>query len=194
MTDEAFRLTALDVRRYDFDTALRGYEKTRVDQFKEQVAQEIERLTRANQDLDQKARNFHEQLRAFRERDRALNDALISAQQLREETREAAQREADLVKREAQIEAERIVRQAREDAHREIERLRGEVRRLEEEISSLDRAHRTYVAQLRLQAERQLAEIAASEASSLPPVTRPRIGDGSAPAVPPSAPTTDTTE
>jgi DivIVA domain-containing protein len=179
MTDETFRLTALDVRRYDFATAIRGYEKTRVDQFREQVAEEIERLTRANQDLDQKARNFHEQLRAFRERDRALNEALISAQQLREEARESAQRDAELVKREAQLEAERIVRQAREDAQREMDRLRGEVRRLEDEIASLDRAHRTYVAQLRLQAERQLAEIAASEANTLPPVARlQRLGEG----------------
>ena len=202
MTDEAFRLTALDVRRYDFETALRGYEKTRVDQFKEQVAAELERLTRANQELDQKARNFHEQLRAFRERDRALNDALISAQQLREETREAAQREADIVRREAQLEAERIVRAAREDAQREHDRLRGEIRRLEDEIASLDRTHRTYIAQLRLQAERQLAEIAASEAGSLPPVARrERLGDGGVPnalgshAPPaPAAATDDTTE
>jgi DivIVA domain-containing protein len=179
MSDETFRLTALDVRRYDFGTALRGYDRTRVDQFKEQVATELERLTRANQELDQKARNFVEQLRAFRDRDRALNDALISAQQLREETREAAQREADLIRREAQLEAERVVHEAQHEAQREVERLRGEIRRLEEEIASLDRAHRTYVAQLRLQAERQLAEIAASEASTLPPVVRrERLGDG----------------
>src|SRR5213082_394247 len=102
MTDETFRLTALDVRRYDFGTAWRGYDKTRVEQFREQAAAEIERLTRANQELDEKARNFLEQLRAFRERDRALNEALISAQKLREETQEAALREADLVRREAQ--------------------------------------------------------------------------------------------
>ena len=37
MSDETFHLTALDVRRYDFGTALRGYEKTRVEQFREQV-------------------------------------------------------------------------------------------------------------------------------------------------------------
>src|SRR5205085_7112384 len=93
MSDETFRLTALDVRRYDFGTALRGYEKTRVEQFREQVAAELERLRRANEELEQKARNFHEQLRAFRDRDRALNDALISAQQMREDSREAALRD-----------------------------------------------------------------------------------------------------
>jgi DivIVA domain-containing protein len=183
MSDDTFRLTPLDVRRYDFGKQLRGYERTRVDQFREQVATELERLTRTNQELEQKARNFVEQLRAFRERDRALNEALISAQQLRDETRDAAQREAELVRREAQLEAERVVREAREAGLREIERLRGEARRLEDEIAALDRAHRTYVAQLRLQAERQLAEIAASEANVLPPIVRRELTAGdSAPA------------
>src|SRR6476620_9757200 len=101
MMDEAFHLTPLDVRRYDFGRALRGYDPARVDQFRDQVAEEMERLARVNQDLDQKARAFHEQLRAFRERDRALNEALVSAQQMRQETREQAEREAGLIIREA---------------------------------------------------------------------------------------------
>lgn len=180
MADETFRLTAIDVRRYDFGSALRGYDKTRVDQFKEQVAAEIERLTRLNQELEQKARNFHEQLRAFRDRDRALNEALISAQQLREETRGTAEREAEIIRREAQLEATRLVREAHEAAQFELESMRGEARRIEEQISALDRVHRTYIAQLRLMAERQLAEAAASEATALPPATAQltRIGDG----------------
>ena len=45
--DNAFHLTPLDVRRYDFGSALRGYDKARVDQFREQVAVELERLARA---------------------------------------------------------------------------------------------------------------------------------------------------
>ena len=75
MIDESFHLTPLDVRRYDFGRAFRGYNPARVDQFRDQVAEEMERLTRINQDLDSKARSFHEQLRAFRERDKALTFA-----------------------------------------------------------------------------------------------------------------------
>ena len=40
MTDESFRLTPLDIRRYDFGNALRGYDRTRVDQFRDQVAED----------------------------------------------------------------------------------------------------------------------------------------------------------
>ena len=66
MMDETFHLTPLDVRRYEFGKALRGYDPERVNQFRDQVAEELERLSRINQDLETKARGFHEQLRAFR--------------------------------------------------------------------------------------------------------------------------------
>lgn len=158
MTDDGFHLTALDVRRYDFGNALRGYDRTRVDQFRDQVAEEIERLNRANQELDQKARNFHEQLKSFRERDKALNDALVSAQQLRGDIREQAEREALL-----------IVREARARADAEVQQVRDELRRAEEELQQLWRARRAYLAQLRHHVERQLGEIVAAEGEP-PPV------------------------
>ena len=152
MIDEAFHLTPLDVRRYDFGRAIRGYNPARVDQFRDQVAEEMERLTRINQDLDSKARSFHEQLRAFRERDKALNDALVSAQQLRGEVREQAEREAQLILREAQAEGERIIEGAKSD-----------VRRMEEVLDNLDRSRRTYLAQMRTLIARQLSEVEASD-------------------------------
>ena len=37
--EDAFHLTAVDVRRYDFGTAMRGYDRVRVDQFRDQVAE-----------------------------------------------------------------------------------------------------------------------------------------------------------
>jgi DivIVA domain-containing protein len=152
MIDESFHLTSLDVRRYDFGRSLRGYNPEKVEQFREQVAEEMDRLGRINADLDTKARSFHEQLRAFRERDKALNDALISAQQLRAETREQAEREAQLILKEAQAEGERL-----------IEAARTEVRRMEAELDSLDRSRRTYLSQMRALLARQLSEVEASE-------------------------------
>jgi DivIVA domain-containing protein len=154
MTDEGFYLTPLDVRRFDFGSALRGYDKTRVDQFRDQVADELERLTRLNQDLEAKAKGFHEQLRAFRERDKALNEALVSAQQLRSEIREQADREAQLILREARGEADRIVDAARDD-----------IRRLAAEVESLERTRRSFLLQLRSMVERQLHDIDAAMAT-----------------------------
>jgi DivIVA domain-containing protein len=167
MTDELFRLTPLDVRRYDFGAkTFRGYDTAKVEEFRTQVADELERLTRQSQEFEAKARGFHEQLRAFRERDKALNDALVSAQQLRAEIREQAEREGQLILREARAEAERLIEEAR-----------AEVRRLEGELTALERSRMAYVGQLRALMERQLAELNASE---VPPPSRRTGADGEA--------------
>ncbi|MEX0909312.1 MAG: DivIVA domain-containing protein [Gemmatimonadaceae bacterium] len=152
MIDESFHLTPLDVRRYDFGRAFRGYDPARVDQFRDQVAEEMERLARINQDLDAKARSFHEQLRSFRERDKALNDALVSAQQLRAEMREQAEREAQLIVREAQQDAEKLVDSGK-----------AELKKIEGEMEALTRSQRAFIAQMRGLIARQMSEIDAAD-------------------------------
>jgi cell division initiation protein len=169
--DESFHLTPLDVRRTEFPAALRGYDRARVDEFRDRVANELERLTRLNHELDNKAKGFHEQLRAFRERDKALNEALVSAQQLRTETRQQAEREAGLALREAKAEGDRL-----------IDAAKAEVRRLAGEIEALERSRRAYLAQLRSLVARQLAEIDAIPAQD---ATRPE--GFTVPAAPPAA-------
>lgn len=179
MTDESFHLTPLDIRRFDFGSALRGYDRARVDQFRDQVAAEVERLAKQCQTLESKAQGFHEQLRAFRERDKALNEALVSAQQLRSEVREQAEREAQLIVREAKVEGERLLAESR-----------NETRKLKGELEGLVRQRRAYLAQLRTMVERQLADIEASESSpaSIPIASRngeqppvPESGNGGTP-------------
>jgi len=164
MIDETFHLTPLDARRYEFGKAIRGYDPERVNQFRDQVAEELERLARVNQELEAKAKGFHEQLRAFRERDKAINEALVSAQQLRNEIREQAEKEGGLIIREARAEAERLLEEAR-----------SEVRRVEDQWKALDRGRRAFLAQLRLMIERQLSEVMVAEQT---PVTSPLPKDG----------------
>jgi len=81
-----------------------------------------------------------------------LNDALVSAQQLRGEIREQSEREAQLILREARGEAERY-----------LEGSRSEIRHLQAHIVELERARRNYLAQLRVMVERQLADLIAAE-------------------------------
>lgn len=152
MIDETFHLTPLDVRRYEFGKALRGYDPERVNQFRDQVAEELERLSRINQELESRARGFHEQLKAFRDRDKAINDALVTAQQLRGDIREQADKEAQLILREARAEADRI-----------LEGTRSEKGRIEDQLASLERSRRVFLSQLRLMIERQLSEVMAAE-------------------------------
>ncbi|HKO17236.1 MAG TPA: DivIVA domain-containing protein [Gemmatimonadaceae bacterium] len=174
MSDEIFHLTPVDVRRMEFPKSMRGYDRDRVDYFREAVADELERLTRANQELESKLRSFQEQLRDFRDRDKALNDALVSAQQLRAEVREQSEREAQLILREARAEGDRAL----EDARFEMLQLQGQ-------IAALARVRRGYLAQFRVMLERQLAEIAAEEEVPDPQVGSYNGESDGAPASPP---------
>jgi DivIVA domain-containing protein len=160
--DDAFHLTPLDVRRMEFPVAMRGYERARVDEFREQVAGELERLIRVGQEYESKARGFHEQLRAFRERDRALNEALVSAQQLRTEIRDQAEREGKIILREARGEADRL-----------LDAAKGELRRVSEELTGLERARQSFLAQFRDLVARQVAEL---DAIANVPVVHPKGG------------------
>ena len=80
MIDERFSLTPVDVRTQEFGRKLNGYDPVRVEEFRTRVAEELERLIRLNHELDGKHKAAIEQLRAFRDRDKALNEALVSAQ------------------------------------------------------------------------------------------------------------------
>jgi DivIVA domain-containing protein len=148
MTDDPFRLTPLDVRKQEFRTAMRGFDRAEVEDFRARVGDELERVVRERIALEQRLKIQEEQLAAFRERERAMNDALVAAQQLRAETREQAEREAQTIVREAEAEAERLV-----------DRARREIERLEAAAENLARQHHAYLAALRSLVERQKAEL-----------------------------------
>lgn len=155
MSEEFFRLTPLDVRTHQFVRAVRGYDRAQVDQFKLNVAEELERLVRERLQAEERLKSAQEQLRTFRERERAMNEALVAAQQLRNDSREQAEREAELVLKDARAEAQRIVEQARQD---EVSvRLRAE---------SAARQFTAYLAGFRGLLQRQLAELEVLEGHS----------------------------
>ncbi len=154
MSDEVFRLTPLDVRKTEFKKALRGYEKLGVEDFRARVADELERLVKEKLSLDERLRRAEEQLKEYKQRDKAMNDALVSAQQLRAETREQAEREAQVILREAEA-----------DGERRLERARRELERLDASGQELARRHHAYLTSLRSLVERQRAELEALSAS-----------------------------
>jgi DivIVA domain-containing protein len=137
MTDDhAFHLTPLDVRSQEFARALRGYDRAQVDEFKLAISEELDRLLRERAQLDERLRSAQEQLRAYQERERAMNEALVAAQQLRVDSREQAEREAELVLREARAEAERIMERARQEETAVQERSDGAARQFTAYITS----------------------------------------------------------
>ncbi len=124
-------LTPLDVRkkRGDFRKGLRGYEPQEVDTFLELVAERMEELVRENLTLTERAGRLAQQVQGQEGRERAVQDALVTAQELREEIRDQARKEAENIVREAESEAERILAVAEKalaDRHRELRELSRE--------------------------------------------------------------------
>ena len=147
-------LTPLDVRKKkgDFRRVMRGYDADAVDNFLDEVVARMEELVRENQALAGKTAQMTEAIADYRERERAMNDALVSAQQLREGMREQAQREADLVLREARAEGERIIA----DAKRQVTFALEALRRVQAQRVRFLRLFRALV-------ERQLSELEQEE-------------------------------
>jgi DivIVA domain-containing protein len=124
MNDDGFRLTPVDVRGQEFRKKTFGYDPEGVEDFRQRVADELERLLRERAQMEDRLENFREQLRAFRDRERALNEAVVMAQKMREETETIARRNSEVTMQEAHVKAEEIISGARNreaDVRRDIE-------------------------------------------------------------------------
>src|SRR6266852_91566 len=113
VNDEAFNLTPLDIRKQEFRKTLRGYDTLGVEDFQMRVADALERAIRERQILEERVGAITEQLRVFREREKAMNEALVAAQQLRQETRATAEREGQVIVGEAEMQAKRLLDEAK---------------------------------------------------------------------------------
>lgn len=153
MTDDTFHLTPHDVRAQEFQRVLRGYDQVQVESFKQRLAEELDRLLRERAALDERLKGMAEQLRTFRDRERAMNDALVAAQQLRADIQAQAGREADVVLREVQAEAARLLERAHQEHATVAQHTEAAVRQLA-----------AYLAGLRALLERHQTELAGLEA------------------------------
>ena len=173
-------LTPLDVRKKkgDFTRAMRGYDPASVDQFLDLVADRMEELVREGSALRQRTTELTAAVEGFRQREHAMNEALISAQQLREEVRTQAARESDLVLREARAEAERIIADARRDA-----------REVADSTRRAQAARMRFVRSFRAFVERQMEEIESEEErardAGWSDGPEPASASGPPPAIPP---------
>lgn len=173
MTDDGFQLSAHDVRHQEFPRGLRGYDQIQVDDFKERIAQELDRLWRERGQLNDRLQSMIEQLKVFRDRERAMNDALIAAQQLRADVQAQADKEAALILDRAKAQAEQLLGEARLEAERVIGHAQGEEQRLHYANDTVRRQFLAYVTSYRRLLERELAELDAISATDDRPPAKP---------------------
>lgn len=147
-------LTPLDVRkkRGDFSTKLRGYDPQEVDIFLEEVSARLEELVKENLRFQDRTEMLQERVNASDGREKAIQEALVTAQQLRAEVKEQATREASLIEREARSRIEALSAEA--ERH-----LRERMSALEE----LERQRRKFLKAFRMLLEREIDAVEVEE-------------------------------
>src|SRR2546428_762808 len=99
VSGDAFHLTPHDVRKQEFRRSLRGYEPLGVEDFRVRVADELERILRERSVLEERLAALGEQLGVYRERERAMNEALVAGHRARRARGRGGGGDADPVRR-----------------------------------------------------------------------------------------------
>ena len=96
------RITPLDIQQKQFSQRFRGFDMEEVDSFLELIREEMEELLRENANLREEARRFEKQLKEYKNIETTLKDTLIGTQQMVEEYKNTAKKDAELIKKEAE--------------------------------------------------------------------------------------------
>jgi len=108
------KITPLDIKKQQFKTKVRGYDKTEVEAFLEMVANEYEAVINDKNKFASEVSKLKTQLDDYQQVEKTLQDTLMNAQESVSQSKENSKREADIIKREAELKAERILDEARE--------------------------------------------------------------------------------
>ncbi|HLG20376.1 MAG TPA: DivIVA domain-containing protein [Bdellovibrionota bacterium] len=106
------KLTPLDLVQQKFKKGVRGYEAKEVDAFLELVRTEWEALLRANQSQQDELDRRKKRLEEYQEKERTLQDTLVTAQRLTDGFKQSAKKEADILIGQAELQADKIIHQA----------------------------------------------------------------------------------
>lgn len=138
------RITPLDIQQKQFSSRLKGFDMEEVDSFLELIREEMEELLRENANIREDSKRYEKQLKEYKNIETTLKDTLISTQQMVEDYKNTAKKDAELIKKESELRAEEILRHAQDQAvkiHEDITDLKGIRRHFKEELKRLIESH-----------------------------------------------------
>jgi len=142
------RLTALDIREQQFRRVMRGLDPDEITTFLGAVASEYEMLVTENRDLRQRLLDLEHQIGEFHSMEKALRNTLLTAERATAETKENAQKEAELILRQAEVAAQEST------AH-----IYSEILQKHRELNELRRKKKDYLLSVRALAQSHLAMV-----------------------------------
>ena len=138
------RITPLDIQQKQFPMKFRGFDVEEVYAFLEIIREEMEDLLRENANLRENIQRLDNQLKEYRDMETTLRETLLTAQQLVEDYKMNARKEAELVVREAELRSDTLLKEAQEKVrkiHEDIVDLKGIRRHFKEEVKRLVESH-----------------------------------------------------
>ena len=130
-------LSPNDVRNYEFPSQMRGYDKESVNEFLEQVASALEAAKQENLKLSMEIDSLKSQLSGLKQFEETIKNAAIDAR-----------RNADMTVANAKQEAELILNKARSEAEKELASRSGKAQEIEEQITKLQLAKKSYYSKI----------------------------------------------
>ena len=177
-------ISVKDIQEKVFPTqASNGYDVEQVDDFLDEIAEQLSALIRENLLLKGETNKLEQELAAkekalqdavsktpdyneegyFKNLQSAMRDTLISAQRVADETLSAAKSEADRLAADSRAEADRIVEKARSEAAAMTDRAQNAAASAKAEYESLKASAENYRASFRKLVEEQLQVLKAND-------------------------------
>ncbi len=135
-----------------FPKAFLGYATKAVDEYLEELVWRLEELTEVNAAAAERTEELESQIAAFRERQDAINRAMVAAQQLEVDAQARMVEDAKLVHAEARREAQRVLDEVQQMAQN-----------LKRGLSDLATQKGEFVAAFRALLEKHMVEVASYE-------------------------------
>lgn len=138
------RITPLDIQQKQFPMKFRGFDVEEVYAFLEIIREEMEDILRENASLKENAQRAENQIKEYKDMENTLRETLLTAQQMVEDYKTNARKEAELIVKEAELGADAILKTAQEKVikiHEDIVDLKGIRRHFKEELKRLVEGH-----------------------------------------------------
>lgn len=108
--------TPSEIKNKEFSRVKNGLEPTEVANYLDQLSTEIERLKEDKKQLEKVVEDRDTNIKSYQDVHQSVSDALIQAQKVGEETKLAANKDAEATLAKAQVQADKIVNDAIEKA------------------------------------------------------------------------------
>lgn len=131
-------LTPNDIRSFEFPSKMRGYDKEEVDNFLEQIAQELEQSRQENVKLQTELDSLRMQVSNLKQNEDIIKSAAIDAR-----------RNADQTMAVAKKEAQALLAKAKEEIDKFSELKKKKIQEIDSHIKKIEHNRKTYLTKLR---------------------------------------------